>query len=249
MINVSNAKKRKHRESIFSCLVLFSTLFFVNNFCSIKPKKKYEIKKDFRKLVSLSVCSHRFASNLALFRFLMRKKDKLKRCIWNWICHIFSVRERALCSPTASQDMIVEIFVDFASEFYYGLRGFFRIFGSFYFKYCTIFTWILSICISFNNKYFFSLSFAPRIKCVLRIYIIFNKIFLCFASLCGFGYWRLSFYLTFQCRKKGKFASSHHGHHIYMWIGNEREKPRKSSNSENIFYHGQCDEPNISSGQ
>lgn len=54
--------------------------------------------------------------------------------------------------------MIVEIFVDFASEFYYGFVWFYRIFGSFYFKYCTIFTWILSICISFNNKYFFSLS-------------------------------------------------------------------------------------------
>lgn len=166
-----------------------------------------------------------FRSNLALFRFLMRKKDELKRCIWNWICHIFSVRERALCSPTASQDMIVEIFVDFASEFYYGFAWFYRIFGSFYFKYCTIFTWILSICISFNNKYFFSLSLLRHESNAFYVFTSFSIKY--FSALQVYVALDIGVYLfiwLFNAEKKGKFASSHHGHHIYMWIGKSRER-------------------------
>lgn len=146
-----------------------------------------------------------FRSNLALFRFLMRKKDELKRCIWNWICHIFSVRERALCSPTASQDMIVEIFVDFASEFYYGFAWFYRIFGSFYFKYCTIFTWILSICISFNNKYFFSLSLLRHESNAFYVFTSFSIKY--FSALQVYVALDIGVYLfiwLFNAEKKGK---------------------------------------------
>lgn len=139
------------------------------------------------------------------------------------------------------------------------------VYTSFILNYCTNFTWIcrfvylltinlavVIVLIMFGFSCL-CLLLPPNQMLLLRIYIIFNKIFWSLCMFVRMWLWILAFIFLFDfsIQKKGKVGiiASATAFTFGCLVLRERKYTHTHRNSEHIFYHKQCDHRNISSGQ